>query len=82
MTDRDRVPVSSHVSEKPPHAPHVPYTVVPQVVPSVSRVQLPVSGEVLGVHVPPLHAYVVTLRDRLPVSSHVSEKLAHALQLP
>ena len=55
---------------------------VPHAVPAVPRVQACVSVEFEPAHVPLLvHAYAVTVRDWLPVSSHVSLKpsqLPHA----
>jgi hypothetical protein len=77
-----RVPVSSQVVVKPEHVPHAPYVVVPQVVPSVMRVQLPLSEDIGVVHTPPPHTGVVTLRVRVPVSSQTLLKLPHGPHAP
>lgn len=55
--------------------------VVPQAVPVVLRVQLWVSVELEGWHEPEPQLYVVTVRDWVPVSAQVLEKL-HALHAP
>ena len=53
MTERERVPDSSHMLAKPPQAPHVPVIVAAQpVIPSVSRVHEPISVVVEGAHAP------------------------------
>ena len=83
VTDRERVPVSSHALLKPPHALHVPYVVAAHpVIPSVSRVHEPVSVDVDGAHAPDAHEYVVTDRERVPVSSHMLLNPPHALHVP
>ena len=84
VTDRERVPVSSHMLLNPPHVPQLPVIVAAQpVTPSVSRVHEPVSVVVDGAHAPDAHAYVVTERERVPVSSHVPPvNPPHAPQLP
>ena len=66
-----RVPDSSHVSEKPSH---VPVTVigVPQTVPSVSRVQSSICSMLELPQLPAEHVCTVTVRERVPVSSHTS----------
>ena len=46
---------------------------MPQLVPSVSRVQAWVSVVVTIVHEPPLHRGVITCRERDADSSHVPE---------
>jgi hypothetical protein len=49
------VPLSSHSSLKPPHAPHAPYEGEPQLTPSVPRVQPPLSTVMIGEHVADTH---------------------------
>jgi hypothetical protein len=63
------------------HGPNDPVVAEPQEVPSVSREQAIISITVDGVHVPPPHVDVVTLRVIEPVSLHVSPN-THALQSP
>lgn len=47
------------------------YLSVPQLVPLATvREQLPVSVTVVPLHAPVAHAYVVLVRDRVPVVSH------------
>ena len=56
MTERERVPDSSHMLLNPPHALHVPVIVAAHpVAPSVSRVHEPVSVAVDGAHAPDAH---------------------------
>jgi len=61
-TLRLRVPVASHISEKPPHALQLPVVVVPQEIPMRSRVQARLSGLVASAQVPAMHARLVTVR--------------------
>lgn len=56
--------------------------VVPQLVPVVLRVQAWVSVEVEGWQEPEPQAYVVTVRDWVPVSPQVPLKPLHALHAP
>lgn len=82
MTDRDCEPPSSQVPEKLPQAPHVPYVVEPQLVPSVSRAQAMSSVVLATVHMPLLQRGVITLRLRIPVSSQVFSYPPHELHAP
>jgi len=55
---------------------------LPHVVPFVLRVQACVCVVVLDEQDPPLHVYVVTVRDCVPLLPHVPLKPPHALQGP
>jgi len=76
------VPVSSHVSLKPLHVVQPP-GVLPQLFPSVLRVQACVSVLVVATHCPLAQLYeeLVTVRVCVPVCAHASLKL-HALHAP
>jgi len=82
VTVRDCVPLFPHVPLNPPQAPHEPYCVVPQEVPFVFRVHASVSVVVVATHEPLLHAYVETLRVRVPALPHVPLNPPQALQAP
>src|SRR5262245_29600315 len=72
---RDCVPVVSHAFANPPHAPQAPVVTVPQLVPSVSRVQACMSVLAMSAHDVPEQVGVVTDRVRVPDSSHVDENV-------
>ncbi len=76
---RFRDPVSSQVLVKPKQVLQDPKVLEPQVVPSVVRVQLPFSVDIWSVQMADTQVGIVTVRDRVPVSSHTFEKLP---QLP
>ncbi len=82
VTVRDCVPVVSQVLVKPPHAPHDPYVVEPQEFPLVLRVQASVSLAISVVHDPSVQRGIMRIRDRVPVSSHTSEKPPQAPHAP
>ena len=82
MTLRLCVPVVSQVLSNPPQAPQLPVVTVPHDVPLVLREQASVSVDIPSLQLPLPHTGVVTVRDRVPVSSHVPLKPPHALQLP
>ena len=65
---RDRVPAVAQGLAKPPQAPQAPVVAVPQVVPSVSRLQGSDSLPVSTVHTPSVQRGVWTDREREPVS--------------
>lgn len=67
----DCVPVVSHALLNPPQVPHAVYVVVPQLLPSVSRLHDRLSLDVTVVHEPAAHVGVMTERLCVPVSSHV-----------
>ena len=69
-----------HRPESQTAGPHKPGE--KQESPSVFRVQLPVSVPLVPAQVPPAHAYVVSVRDRVPVSSQVSLNPPQEPQLP
>ncbi len=71
VTVLDCVPVASQKSLKPPQLPQAP-TLVPQPLPSVSRVQSCDSVPVEEPHVPLEQVYAVAERDWVPDSSQVS----------
>jgi hypothetical protein len=79
---RDWVPLSSHAFAKPPQLPQAPTTRVPQLLPSVLRVQDCIWVLITSVHAPPPQVGVVTIRDCVPPSSHVEANPPHAPQAP
>jgi hypothetical protein len=82
VTVLDCVPVASQKSLKPSQLPQAP-VLVPHAVPVVLRVHACVSLEGVPAHVALLvQAYAVTVRDWLPVSSHVSPKPPQLPQVP
>lgn len=76
------VPVVSHAFANPPHDDHDEYVVVPHASPAVVRLHVSDSIVVSVVHAPDTQRGVMTLRDRVPLSSHVFAKPPHADHAP
>jgi len=74
VTERALVPDSPQAPMKPPHVPHTPGVDAPHIVPSVERVQAPISTRGSSPHTPAAQTRCVTVRLRVPVSVQSSVK--------
>ena len=80
VLDRVFFPIPSQPAPVAAQTPHGPHAVT--CLPSVATVHAPVSALLALPHVAPLHAYVVQVRLRLPVVSHVDVNPPQALHAP